>query len=118
MNKATEKIKRMESRKRRVRKAVRGFGDRPRLSVFRSNKHIYGQLVDDIENKTLISACDLELSKKKIKKSELARETGKLLAKKALESKIEKAAFDRGGYKYHGRLKEFAEGAREGGLQF
>jgi large subunit ribosomal protein L18 len=118
MNKATAKIKKMERRAKRVRKTVRGFGERPRLSVFRSNKHIYGQLIDDVKKNTLISVSDFQIKAKNVKKSELAKEAGKLLAKKALAAKIEKAAFDRGGYKYHGRLKQFAEGAREGGLQF
>lgn len=108
----------MERRERRVRKAIKGFEQRPRLSVFRSNKHIYGQLINNEKKATLVSVSDFEIKGKNIKKSDLAKETGKLLAKKALAAKIEKVAFDRGGYKYHGRLKQFAEGAREGGLQF
>ncbi len=89
----------------------------PRLCVFRSNKHIYAQLIDDDKKKTLVSAKDVEI-KKKDKKLILASEVGKLIAKKALEKKIEKITFDRAGYKYHGRVKSLADGAREGGLKF
>jgi large subunit ribosomal protein L18 len=115
-----EKIKKRLRRKKRIRAKVFGTKERPRLSVFRSAKHIYAQLIDDKENKTLISASDLELekSKMKLKKIEKAREVGKLIAKKAKNLKIEKVVFDRGGYKYHGRIKALAEGAREGGLRF
>jgi large subunit ribosomal protein L18 len=114
-----EKIKRREKRKRRTRAKTFGIKERPRLCVFRSLKHIYAQIVDDTEGKTLVSASDLELKEKKgMKKVEIAREVGKLIAKKALEKKIEKVSFDRSGYKYHGRVKALAEGAREGGLRF
>ncbi len=110
-------------RHKRVRAKTRGTGKIPRLCVFRSNKHIYGQLVDDDKGKTLIAASDLEIksSSKKQKtanKTVVAHEVGELLAKKAIEKKFEKMVFDRGGYKYHGRIKALAEGAREGGLKF
>jgi large subunit ribosomal protein L18 len=115
-----EKIEKRLRRKKRIRAKIFGTKDKPRLSVFRSAKHIYAQLIDDEKNKTLVSASDLELkkSRKKLKKIEKAKEVGKLIAKKAQNLKIEKVVFDRGGYKYHGRVKALAEGAREGGLKF
>jgi large subunit ribosomal protein L18 len=107
-------------RHHRVRVKIFGTAQRPRLSVFRSAKHIYAQLIDDEKRETLVAASDLKLKKmrEKRKKIEKAYEVGKLIAKKALEKKIEKVVFDRGGYKYHGRVKALAEGAREGGLKF
>lgn len=121
--KIKEKIQKRKRRKRRVRSKIKGTKERPRLCVFRSNKHIYCQLIDDIEHKTLLSASDLELKNPKIdkkftKKIGIAFEVGKLIAKKALEKGIKKVVFDRGCYKYHGRVKAVAEGAREGGLKF
>ncbi len=86
-----------------------------RLTVFRSNKHLYAQIVDDGERKTLVSAGDQKL---KGTKTEKAKEVGKLLAQKASEKKIKEVVFDRGRFKYHGRVKALAEGAREGGLKF
>ncbi len=115
------KIKRekVARRKRRVRAKTRSTKERLRLSVFRSNRHIFGQLIDDEKGITLVSASDLEIKKtKNQKKSDLAKETGRLLAKKALEKKIKKIVFDRGSYKFHGRVKQLAEGAREEGLEF
>jgi len=97
---------------------MRGTKDMPRLLVFRSNQHIYARLIDDDKAKIIMSASDKDLKSKKGKKSEIAKEVGKLIAKKALESKIEKVVFDRGGILFHGRIKALAEGAREGGLQF
>lgn len=115
----------------RVRKNVKGRAECPRLSVFRSNKYIYGQVIDDEEGVTLVAASSLEKRKKKSaaknkksnglplsSKMRVAYEVGKLIAEKAQEKKIKKAIFDRGGYRYHGRVKAFAEGAREGGLDF
>lgn len=90
---------------------------RPRISVFRSNKHIYTQLIDDEKGKTLVSASDFELKEKKDRKS-IAFEVGKLLAQKAKKKKINKVFFDRGRFKYHGQVQALAEGAREGGLEF
>lgn len=117
--KKKEKLEKIERRKKRVRAKILGKKDRPRLSVFKSLKHIYCQLIDDERGETLVSASDLELKlKKKMKKVEIAKEVGKLIAKKAKELKIEKVVFDRGAYKYHGRVKALAEGAREGGLKF
>ncbi|MBT8312054.1 MAG: 50S ribosomal protein L18, partial [Flavobacteriaceae bacterium] len=92
----------------------------PRLSVYRSNKEIYAQVIDDISGKTLVAASsrDKGLSDAKGTKSEIAQEVGKVLAQKAVKAGIEKVAFDRGGNLYHGRVKSLAEGAREGGLKF
>jgi len=116
------KIKREKNyrRHKRIRAKIKGTGEIPRFCVFRSRKHIFVQLIDDEKGETIISASDSELknSKVKEKKVEVAYKIGKLIAKKALENKIEKVAFDRGGYKYHGRIKAIAEGAREGGLKF
>ena len=98
---------------------INGTKERPRLFVFRSNQHIYAQLIDDDKAKVLINASDKDLKAKKgEKKSEMAKEVGKLIAKKAMESKIEKVVFDRGGVLLHGRIKALADGAREGGLIF
>jgi large subunit ribosomal protein L18 len=107
-----------ERRHRRVRKRIFGTADRPRLVVFRSNRGIEAQLVDDVEGKTVAAASWLNLKKSfKGKKSEQAAEVGKLLAQNAKKAEIEEAVFDRGGYLYHGRVKALAEGAREGGLR-
>lgn len=118
-------LKRQEKRIRRHKRArfrIAGTKDRPRLCVFRSNQHVYAQLIDDERGKTLLSASDLDLKKtakvKNAKKSEVSLELGKLLAAKAVEKKIERVVFDRGGYKYHGVVKALADGAREGGLKF
>jgi len=103
----------------RIRKNMHGTKEMPRLFVFRSNQHIYVQLIDDDSQKIIDSASDKDLKAKKgEKKGELAKEVGKLIAKKALESKIEKVIFDRGGNLFHGRIKFVADGAREGGLKF
>jgi len=88
----------------------------PRFCVTRTNTHIYAQLIDDEKGHTMVTAGDKDI--KKGKKTEIAIEVGKLLAEKAKEKKIEKVVFDRGGYRYHGRIKAVAEGAREGGLKF
>lgn len=153
-----QKINERLKRKKRVRAKVYGTQDRPRLSVFRSNKHIYAQIVDDAKGLTLISASDLELKmdkqslllrnkktapqksqnkaenttrtslssespehselQEKYTKVDTARMVGELLAKKAIKKKVKKVVFDRGGYKYHGRVKALAEGTRKGGLNF
>ena len=98
---------------------INGTKDRPRLLVFRSNQHIYAQLINDENAKVLMSASDKELKAKKgEKKGDIAKEVGKFIAKKAIEAKIEKVVFDRGGTLFHGRIKSLAEGAREGGLKF
>lgn len=108
-----------EKRRRRVRSKIFGTKERPRLSVFRSNRHIYAQIIDDEKGETLTSSSDLELKiKEKLKKMEIARLVGEDLAQKAKKKKIKKVVFDRGGYKFHGRVKNLAQGAREGGLVF
>ena len=115
-------LKKQEKRQRRhirIKSRVKGTEKCPRLSVFRSNKYIYAQLIDDFNGKTLVSSNDVKTSKKdNLNKTEKAKEIGSSLAKKALAQKIEKIIFDRGGYKYHGRIKAIAEGARQGGLKF
>jgi large subunit ribosomal protein L18 len=107
-------------RHRRVRKKVRGTAERPRLSVFRSLKHIYAQIINDEEGQTLVAASSLspEIRGMQGTKTDIARAVGRLIAQKALEKGITKVVFDRGGYKYHGRVKALAEGAREAGLLF
>ncbi len=110
-------------RKKRVRKKVFGTPERPRLSVYRSLKHIYAQIIDDPKGVTLVSCSTLspELRAElngKTKNKESARKVGLLLAKKALEKGIRKVVFDKGYFKYHGRVKALADGAREGGLMF
>jgi large subunit ribosomal protein L18 len=113
-----EKTKKRIRRHKRVRAKILGTSERPRLSVFRSNKHISLQLVDDKKGCTLVSANDLKLKKRRGTKTEIAREVGKTLAQEALKKKIKTVVFDKGGYSYHGRVKASAEGAREGGLKF
>jgi large subunit ribosomal protein L18 len=106
-------------RHHRIRRRIFGTAERPRLVVFRSNRGIQAQLVDDVEAKTLVSAGHTQLKKAfKGNKSEQAAEVGKLLAEKAKKADIETVVFDRGGYLYHGRVKALADGAREGGLKF
>ncbi|MHA7110474.1 50S ribosomal protein L18 [Sunxiuqinia elliptica] len=106
--------------KKRIRKIVSGTSERPRLSVFRSNKQIYAQLVNDVDGTTLlaISSLNKEISEKEGNKSEIAALVGKALAEKAKAAGIENVVFDRNGYLYHGRVKQLAEAAREGGLKF
>lgn len=106
----------------RVRKKVKGTPLRPRLCVFRSLNHIYAQIIDDTQGHTLVSASTLEQEVKEKgegrRKTEKAALVGSLLASRALEAGIKKVVFDRGGYKYHGRVKSLAEAARQGGLEF
>jgi large subunit ribosomal protein L18 len=107
-----------EKRRLSIRSKIFGTSDMPRLSVFRSNKYIYGQVVDDENAKTLVDFSSKKLSPSKGKtKMEESFEVGKEIAKKALEKNIKSVVFDRGGYRYHGRVKALAEGAREGGLK-
>jgi large subunit ribosomal protein L18 len=108
-----------ERRHRRIRGKVQGTAERPRLAVFRSNKGIFAQLIDDETGKTLAGASWLGLKKGfKGNKTEQAAEVGKLVAEAAKKAGIEEVVFDRGGYLYHGRVQALAEGAREGGLKF
>ncbi|MDN3492652.1 50S ribosomal protein L18 [Winogradskyella bathintestinalis] len=106
--------------KNRIRKVVSGTETKPRLAVFRSNKEIYAQLVDDVTGKTLVAASsrDKEITKSKGNKTEIAALVGKSVAEKAVKAGVETISFDRGGYLYHGRVKSLAEGAREAGLKF
>ena len=105
-------------RHRRVRRKVMGMPDRPRLTVFRSNKGIYAQIIDDLESTTIVSASSLDVKESGINKSQVAEKVGELLASRAKEKNIEKVVFDRGGYLYHGRVKALADGTRKGGIQF
>lgn len=95
-----------------------GTPERPRLAVFRSAQHIYAQIINDKDGKTLIAESDLKLEKKGKMKSDISYEVGKKLAEKAVKQGIKEVVFDRGGFAYHGRVKQVATGAREGGLQF
>jgi large subunit ribosomal protein L18 len=105
-------------RRRRVRAKVRGSAERPRISVFRSNRGVFAQLIDDDSGRTLASVNWTEAELRGLKRMQQARRAGELLARRAGDAGIERAVFDRGGYKYHGRVKELAEGARDGGLSF
>ena len=137
-----EKQEKRQRRHKRVRAKISGTKEIPRFCVFRSAKHIYGQLIDDEQGKTILNVNDLNVEKSKVKvsasvkamagkeksnekedvamagKIALAYKVGELIAEKAIKNKIEKVVFDRGGYKYHGRVKAMAEGAREAGLKF
>ncbi len=115
LNKAQKEA--VKRRHKRVRAKIYGTSEIPRLSVFRSNKGMFIQLIDDEKGSTLISAGSKEI-KAKEKKTEIAKEIGKLIAKKALEKNISRVVFDRSSYKYSGRVKEVANGARDGGLKF
>lgn len=105
-------------RHRKIRKRISGTADKPRLCVFKSAKHIYAQLVNDEKGKTILALSDADIKKTKEAKVKVAAEVGKAIAKEALAKKIVNVVFDRGGYKYHGRIKALADGAREGGLKF
>ncbi len=104
----------------RVRNKVNGNAERPRLCVRRSSKHIYAQIIDDVEMRTLAAASSLdkELGLEHTSNKEAAKKVGELVAKRAIKNGIKEVVFDRGGYVYHGRIKELAEGAREAGLDF
>lgn len=108
---------RRERIKMGVRKKISGTNERPRLSVFRSNTGIYAQIIDDVKGVTIASASSLELGKKSVN-VENSKDVGKKLAEKAVASGVQTIVFDRNGYLYHGNIKAFAEGAREGGLKF
>lgn len=112
------KLQRKSRIKHSIRVKVSGTSERPRMTVFRSNKAIYVQLVDDINANTLVSADSRDSSVKGSTKIELSKSVGELIAKKALDKGIENVVFDRNGKKYHGRVKALADGARETGLKF
>jgi large subunit ribosomal protein L18 len=105
-------------RRRRVRAKIHGTAERPRISVFRSNRGIFGQLIDDDARRTLAAVSWTEDSLKGLSRLEQATRAGAQLAERAKAAGVESAVFDRGGYQYHGRVKAFADGAREAGLQF
>lgn len=114
------KVIRRSKIKYRIRKKVYGTALKPRLSVFRSNKGIYAQLIDDDNGQTLVAASSLEkdIAALKGNKTDISKKVGESLAKKALALNVTTCVFDRGGYLYHGRVKSLADGAREGGLEF
>lgn len=111
------KTKKRNKIKSRIRGRVFGTPEKPRLSVFRSNKQIYAQLIDDVHSTTLVAASSSSINDK-LNKSEMAVLVGKALAEKAIQAGVSAVVFDRNGYLYHGRVKSLAEGAREGGLKF
>ena len=115
-----QKLASRHKRAAHIRKRMTGDASRPRLTVYRSLNHIYAQVIDDATGKTLAAASTLspELKDGKGKKAELAKEVGKLVAKKCVDAKIEAVVFDRNGFNYHGRIAAVADGAREGGLKF
>ena len=117
MSTVTSPARRLK-RRRRVRAKVRGTAERPRIAVFRSNRGISAQLIDDDAGRTLAAVNWTEDELKSLKRMEQASKAGQLLAERAKAAGIETAVFDRGGYQYHGRVKALAEGAREGGLIF
>ncbi len=118
-NKADRKLSR-ERRHLRVRKKIHGTAERPRLAVFRSEKNIYAQIIDDVAGRTLVAASSLDkdFSLKVGSNKEAAKLVGEVVAKKAIEATFTEVVFDRGGYVYHGRVQMLAEGAREAGLKF
>lgn len=113
-----DKNKVRKARHARVRRKISGTAERPRLNVFRSNKHIYAQLIDDVAGVTLASASDHDEAIEKGTKTEMATSVGKLIAERAQEKGVKNVVFDRGGYLYHGRVQALAEAARENGLDF
>jgi large subunit ribosomal protein L18 len=129
---ANSKTDSRKKRHRSIRKRIEGSSERPRLAVFRSTRHIYAQVIDDLSQKTLVSTSDVDAQKGKKegkkegektdkgagKKKESAKQVGAAIAKKCLEKGIDKVVFDRAGYKYHGRVSALADGAREAGLKF
>ena len=112
----TKKVERRIKIKYRIRKSVFGTAERPRMSVFRSNKHTYAQFINDVEGRTLASASSLGLEA--MPKIQQAEKVGELIAAKALEAGVKAVVFDRNGYLYHGRVKSLADAARKGGLNF
>jgi len=122
MDKTTKKRLRRDKIRRRIRATVRGSAERPRLGVFKSNKHVYAQLIDDLLGQTLVAAStqssEIAGEIEGTPREESARVVGRHLAERAEDKGIDKAVFDRSGYKYHGVIKALAEGAREGGLDF
>jgi large subunit ribosomal protein L18 len=117
MSVSTKPAKRLR-RRRRVRAKVRGSAERPRLSIFRSNKGVFAQLIDDDSGRTLAAVSWIEADLRELARADQAKRAGELLAQRAKEAGIETVVFDRGGYQFHGRVQALAEGAREAGLRF
>jgi large subunit ribosomal protein L18 len=115
---STSSTARRLRRRRRVRAKVRGTSERPRLSVFRSNRGIQAQLVDDVNGHTLAAVTWTEDELKSMPRMDQAKRVGELIAERAKQAGVEECIFDRGGYRYHGKVRALAEGAREGGLKF
>lgn len=115
---AITKVQRRAKIKKRVRKNIFGTPEMPRLSIFRSNKELYAQVIEDVSGKTLAAASSLKVKADGLSKSEVAKAVGAELAKKAMEANVTSVVFDRNGFLYHGRIVAFAEGAREAGLKF
>ena len=120
MGNTAPRLKARLKRKKRIRKNIFGNQDRPRLSVFRSSKHIYAQIIDDTCGSTLVSASTLDKDMKEVegKKAQIAKAVGTLIGKRALDKGIKKIVLDRNGFLYHGRIKALSDGAREAGLNF
>jgi large subunit ribosomal protein L18 len=118
MSPVATKPQRRLRRRRRVRAKVHGSAQRPRLSVFRSNRGIQAQLIDDVQGHTVAAVNWVEADLKSLARMEQAKRAGELLAQRAKDAGVEECVFDRGGYRYHGKVKALAEGAREGGLKF
>ena len=122
MGRIEDKKRTRQARRKRIRGRIHGTSEKPRLSVFKSARHIYAQIVDDELGSVLASASTMDQQIRESLKTggnmDAAREVGKLLADRAVSKKVEKVAFDRGGFKFHGRVKALAEAAREGGLKF
>ena len=122
MGRIEDKKKNRQNRRRRIRSKVHGTAERPRLSVFRSTRHIYAQIINDDLGTVITSASTMDSQLRGTSKNggniDAAREVGKLLAQRAVTKKIETVSFDRGGFKYHGRVKALAEAVRDGGLKF
>lgn len=115
----SKKATRRKTIRMRIRKRISGTSDCPRLSVYRSNKQIYAQVIDDLSGRTLVSASSREITAtEKINKTNQAEQVGKLIAEKATAAGVQTVKFDRGGYLYHGRIKSLADAARNGGLKF
>ena len=115
---AITKVERRAKIKKRVRKNIFGTLEMPRLSIFRSNKEFYGQIIDDVNGKTLAAASSVKIKTDGLSKTDVAKAVGTELAGKAKDAKIEAVVFDRNGFLYHGRIQAFADGAREAGLKF
>ena len=118
MKRATTQKSQRIMRHKKIRAKVAGTTQRPRLFVFKSNKHMYAGIADDVSGTVLFSLSDTQTGKKKVAKTDQAKSVGERVAKKAMEKGIKKVVFDRGGYRYHGRVKALAEGARLSGLIF